>query len=655
MPRVLSVVLAHDERALKISQAQRLKHGMVCAYSAFTPALLDPLLHEVGANDSFIVVHVFGGTDAGADVVERLQSCFDTIRMAVPGARTLRQWVLQLAGPTWDTEERDLVLRAQAAAAKTRMGGALVVARSSVAYLGQSEDEELITGRDVLHCLVHSPELQRQLAEFPRVLFVGTTSVTFDRAEGVAAAAERRARVVVAQLLAPARSEADHAVGGRDVEALGLASEEEGAQLLRGPEGGSVLAPLRVSQLVHKRLFDDKPVGDWPGLVGAALEELQCLRVRAAVAAVERNADVRESQIAAELERAILRQFRESANVQETEHYVEGLVEGLNAVRAELISERGATFPTSSTDAQARLLRFATHFPQPAALTLRFLLLATLVVLASTGPLPKLLAWSDDRVRLVARTGAAITVALGMLLLQSRWRRLVRARDGALRAGEEAALSAVERAVLDARIDLLGALVRWLTTGDDSWLGRLSTLRTGLEGHAPKDGGDSLVGLRSRMAVALTSKPLGDGGDDQSDADRETLADLLTQNDLKLPSGADALDWLAQALPPSSTALPTGLAEALRTSSTGRDEARRVLSLDAVPVIGDVIPELQTGEVRRYLCVTGGSDGTIAGLLDLSRLGVDVDAVLDIDDVEFVGLFHTRDADLTDPRQAVTQ
>ena len=645
---VLPVVLTHDERAARITSALNLDRGVISSAADFTPDLLEPYLVDIGADDRVVVVHVSGRAPADEKAfVEELVRCRVRLRAVIPGARNLRQWLLQLAGPTWDVDERRTALAVRASAVETGLGGVLVVAQSSVASLRHTEAEELVSGRDVLRCLLHSPELERLLADTPGLLLTGTASVAL-RAEGPAAAGRAEVDAVLHALLAQHDGmDASLGMGANHGAGLRLDDDGERLRLERSAEGGSLLAPLRASALLEVGALTRAPVGDWPLLVGTAIEELDGLRVPAALARIEALVTERRSELVDELDRAVLAHFRDHRSIAAAESFAEGLARSLDTARAAVLAARPQTAPLDVTAAADRLRRYAEHLPSAAAVTVRALLLAVLLVLLVTGPVTRYLLLSDEDARLTARGAAVLSALLAVLFLRSRWRRLVRARDAVLRAAAHAAELRVSRGIDDARVDLVAHLVRHLRSGPDSWLARLAQLRQDCQTAVSPEAATRGAGPASRFAASLPLESWSAAPNPVVRDQRiEQAADRLAQCGLRPPQ-PDLRGWLAAGMEAPGGGEAT-LRDHLLSSTSALEEARRVLSLDVVPVVGEGYAELQEGALRRYLCSPGGRDGSLARLIidsaDEWRLPL-LD-VLDHDDPRFTAVFHARDAGL---------
>lgn len=714
LPKVLpGLLVAHDP--LGEAAADRVRWVIEgagdtivgCNAADFTATIAEVALKEVGAYDSFLVIHVIGPLedpglevfDRGADPVDALltalSSVHESLRQRFPGQQRIDQWVIHTVGQVIDESEHQFIEQV-ARSADAGLRGVIVSASATHVSVTHDDAEQACFAADIALALLGS-DMERYLAEAAPIAWVGgAASLTYAGVRvGEAISAYHGLRLLEEHLLtdSPAGDPAFD-LGEQWVEDLDLPGARERDLLLASAKGGSLLTGIRMEGID----WETVPITSWSDvltthqmlLVSQGLDEIRKV--------IEANRLKRVEELKASIIAHSFEELESSIRFESAITFDRGVLVGLEkAAQAIPEASRGVDPDLVDRD-RAKLRRFTRWLPFGPAVALRLFaaaLGALVVVSARTGPsdLPVLGTFTKPW----GRVAALVVLLVGFLLYQRRLKTTLKVRDRLNAALEQQLVDTVEQCVVDARLQALMELRAWIGTRPDwldegavptrpeeaatlvewfAWLVHESRLSRDRLRARVADRRD-LSGVRSRYAVdipltdLLSTEELAEQLLPNPPEPREGARNLVVlirpvcQADALRVLSKDELEpmwirWLGNRLGPQ---LWQDLGALLTERPSIRDAARRTIEANTTPALAtrDNAPSVGT---RHYLALPGGRTGSAylqlfssdieSGAIPAQRVSDSLTGVLDIRIPDVALMVHLYALDLDESPSEAT-
>ena len=654
-----ALLVAHDPLAESaIERVQWVVGGagravVGCTASTFDVNAVRPALAEVGALDSFLVIHVIGPledpelvvSDRGADpvgaLVQALESVHRSIADVYPGKKGIDQWVVHTVGQVIDPSERRLLDRLSDLE-PPGLRGVIVSASATHASVTHDADEQAGFAADVILALV-ATDIEQHLADAdPLTWIAGATSLTYAGTRlADAVSAYHAVRALDEGLLQPSPpGDPAFDLGGAWLLDLDLAAIRERDLLLASPAGGSLLARIRMDEID----WDSVPLTSWADVLTTRQQLLASQEFDAIRKVIEQNRQKRLDELRSSVIAASFEELESSARIESAMAFGAGVIAGLEK-SAQRIPEHGGSVDDELVERdRKRLRRFTRWLPFGPAVALRVFAVslgALVVVSALTGPsgLPVLHSFTKPW----GRVTALALLILGFMLYQRRLKATYRIRDRLNEALEKQLVDSVERWVVEARRQTLADLRSWIGTRPawldlgpvpeepalaptlTEWLGWVvhgsrrirDVLRVRATERRDPSGLTSRYALdiptSSSIATSELSDQLLEHAPDPADGARGiavVIRPLCLPTSLPIPSDALMstfwLRWLRNRIEP---ALWPDLGALLRDRPTVREAARRTIEMNTTPAI-DADANAPAVSTKHYLAIDGAQDGT---------------------------------------------
>ena len=625
---------------------------------AFDADDLTDLLEEVGANDTFLIIHFVGPLvdpvlveTTAAPARERVESTVQAMHRIAgdigtryPRMRALHQWAIHAVGQEIDDGEAHLLARlvetSEAIETVPLLRGVLVSATSSHASVTHTRGDQISFCADAASVLL-STTLEPTLASADAFTWsIGSTSITYEPQRlSERLSAEHVARVIDELLLAPLPSrDPGRAEGETCVDVLDLESELEVARLLERPGGGSVRSRVRLADLD----FDRIPMSAWVDVITTHAEMVGRTQLPVVEAAVRNNADARTTELRGLLADAMVEQLSRSLRLASAEAFCAGM----RAELQETIDDLASRPPPEPAHEwiradQVKLRHFLRWLPFGPAVALRVLSLALLALLVigtvttdGSGSVTSLVG------RPWGRAAAVVILILGFGLYQRRLRRTIAVRNRLLQSLEGQLLARGDALVHRIHLEMLTSLLAWIGTATEdenmpvepppsadslsSWLWWLRISSRELVERSQSGAGRGASGVVTTMSLELPAGGLDEHVEDllvdvpeQGEVLRGLIAvlrPLITYEGLPVV-GPDELElrWALWLSDPVRQRAWTDLGDLLRREPRSRQKARDLLEVDATPAIDDA--DVHGAEVRHYLVLPDGANGDVQAAL----------------------------------------